>query len=116
MKLAYLIPRWRNSPRAWMSLRSAALAVSGANSSMRLMSIEEKKVFMAMVPEGLGRVDEGYGFVAGAERVVGSHKVTEVPVPTADVKWILPPRSSMTSLTMAMPRPVPGMLPEVSAR
>ena len=46
----------------------------------------------------------------------GSHTVTVVPLPALLVMFTVPRCNSTISLTMLMPRPVPGILPEVSAR
>ena len=46
----------------------------------------------------------------------GSHRVTTVPWPGSLRISSRPPSSSMISFTMLMPRPVPGTLPEASAR
>ena len=51
-----------------------------------------------------------------AQAAAGSHSVTVVPTPGSLASAMRPPSSSTISLTMLMPRPVPGMLPEVSAR
>ena len=47
---------------------------------------------------------------------VGSHRVTVVPSPRVLSMSIFPRCSVMISCTMLMPRPVPGTLPELSAR
>ena len=46
----------------------------------------------------------------------GSHNVTAVPSPGWLARASRPPSSSTISFTMLMPSPVPGMLPEASAR
>ena len=46
----------------------------------------------------------------------GSHSVTLVPRPRWLLRSTVPPCSETTSWTMLMPKPVPSVLPEVSAR
>ena len=53
---------------------------------------------------------------SGALAAAGSHIVTVVPAPNLLSMFTSPPCNSTISRTMLMPRPVPGILPDMSAR